>query len=170
MTFVGWTKANEERLEALVKSRRFTFSEIALQIGCSHNAAIGKARRMGLDDRKPRIGVVERMLDRMGIKDCKPRVAHRMPRSRRTSPLPVVAPPSAQSAPAPTSEALSREALEAQGLSAERTCQWKEGHNPADRSDFCGKPALLGKSWCSEHYKRVFTTASGKAPARLRLF
>lgn len=39
-----------------------------------------------------------------------------------------------------------------------RTCQWLEGE--AKERNFCGELVIEGKSWCPEHYKRVFLRGS----------
>ena len=42
-----------------------------------------------------------------------------------------------------------------------RTCQWIEGDVPSEYL-FCGKPSVIGHSWCEEHLHRVYT----KVPER----
>lgn len=45
-------------------------------------------------------------------------------------------------------------------------CQWIGDQNPAfERVHFCGKKTLPGKSYCAEHYSRMYTVA----PAHKRL-
>lgn len=36
------------------------------------------------------------------------------------------------------------------------TCQWIDGE-PTRRALRCGAPSIAGKSWCGDHYWRVFT-------------
>lgn len=41
-------------------------------------------------------------------------------------------------------------------LSATAKCQWIEGEPSADDACKCGRPALVGRSWCPDHFARVY--------------
>lgn len=52
-------------------------------------------------------------------------------------------------------------------LSARNTCSWIESHDYLDvigrgGDPFCGKPALVGTSWCPSHHARVYMPPSKK--------
>jgi len=63
-----WNDQQSERLQALYDSG-LSFTQIAADMGCSRNAAIGKAHRMHLAAREPVLFVK---------KSPRPRVAHRV--------------------------------------------------------------------------------------------
>ena len=119
-------------------------SEIAEIIGdVSRNAVIGKAHRLGLAGRPS------------PIKDKKPKPKAVVPTT--SIPAPTPAPPPivnlVELQPGSGATILSL---------TERMCRWPHGDPKQPGFRFCGKPAVNGTSYCSEHLKAAYQPPAPK--------
>ena len=136
-------------------------SEIARRIGApSKSATIGKAHRLHLMPRESPIlprseRAAKREVNRAPLRVGAPGIL--LPLASATlppvAPLPVIAaPPMAIPVIAALPPPLPMPAPARHG----RPCQFPHGDPGTRGFRFCGCASLLGKSWCAEHYARVF--------------
>lgn len=180
----AWTR---ERTEALIEMCRegLPYSQIGRSLGCSKNAAISKAKRVGLaGDRGNPVGARKPWTEK---EDARIRSAWPFPevtiyalakelgrsakgitgrakalglgeRPGRAGDAQVV--PSVEDTPEATEEIANPEpemsgVMDERPASASRRCQWIENDDPK-RPQFCGKKTLPGKPYCEEHCRRVY--------------
>ena len=105
--------------------------------GCSRNAVIGKANRLGL---------------------AKPTQSSRT-RAARSSAKATVSPKRLKPGPAGPVEVIGLNVLELNG----RTCKWPLwAHDGTGERVFCGARAELGKVYCEAHHERAYTREPGR--------
>jgi hypothetical protein len=139
---IFWT---QERIQFLVECWQAgeTSTQIAKKLGTTKNAVISKSRRVaGIDRRENPI-----IFDRPDLL-----------RSFKPSPLP----PDAKTLPPLPALTIPCQTVERKltpPLSRKRTCQWIEGDPKKKPVQWCRQASIMGKSWCEQHYARVFTHA-----------
>ncbi|MCG8358391.1 MAG: GcrA family cell cycle regulator [Kiloniellales bacterium] len=129
---MSWT---EERVTELCRlwDAGYSASAIGRQIGLSKNAIIGKAHRLGL---KPRPSPIRR----------------RIPTPTMTSPI-LRPEPQSEPAPMPMPPAPKERA-------GGPSCHWPIGDPSESDFRFCGKPAIPGKPYCSDHCAKAYISRS----------
>lgn len=135
--------------------------KIAVQLGCTRNAVIGRAARMGLD--RLRTGA------RLGVKHERPRVARhpnnnflaRNIRKRAATPLGDDLPPQRiDDLATPVEQRKSLLEL------TSGTCKWPVGNPGEPGFFFCGAKTEDGKPYCSGHCAVAYQPPSEKKAAR----
>jgi hypothetical protein len=144
----GWTAVTREQLtlaETLWNAGELTARQIGAEVGMTHNAVIGHARRRGWAKRGSPIGVTR-------PKTAAPKAA-RSPKAAKARQADI-----ARRAPS------IRPVIDWSAILAAdpRGCQWIEGDALVDPTP-CGVPSVDGCSWCAEHRRRVFTSAEHPA-------
>jgi GcrA cell cycle regulator len=126
---IDWTPELESQLDRLWNVEKLSRAKIAIALGISKNAVIGKANRMGLDP-KINAGAFPKTLAKDYVKlDKTPKIG----RVGRIG-----------SSLIPELAVFHR--------SPDRTCQWLEG-NPKE-FNWCGKPTT--RVYCQEHHDRCY--------------
>lgn len=141
-----WT---EERLEELRQywSGGKPASAIALEMGLSRNAVLGKVHRLGLEGRRAGARANAPRLARLRV--SKKMSGKPFPRStkQRTAPVKVQL-----VEPVPEHAKTIRELTFRDGHPQE--CRWIVGPTKAEHTVYCGTPTH-GQSWCGYHRQRV---------------
>ena len=136
---MDWTPAALDQLRALAMAGR-SYEFIAAQLGCTKNAVVGKAHRLGLPKRPSPIGAS---------------VVTGRPAKARPAPKPAAE-------ARPKSEADRRAAMPTPPLArvtapgAHRACQWIEGPPRGAATLFCGAATAPGSSFCAVHHARCW--------------
>lgn len=120
--------------------------EIGRRLGVSHNAVVGKARRLDFPPRPDPI-------IRDGIrKRPKPIRVHgpTLPPLASTQPPPVVLLPKAPPQPKPVQQAPKGRV---------KPCEWPIGEPASTGFHFCGAESVPGKPYCSEHCQLAYVPA-----------
>lgn len=131
----SWTLAREEQLRSL-HAEGLSFAAIARIVGGSRNAAIGKAKRLGLAERGP------------GPHRSRPRLAAPQP----LPPPPVESPPVTLPGGKPVTLL---ELLAGQ-------CRYAFGDSDYT---FCARKTVPGKAWCPVHFRAVYAAQPKKRSA-----
>lgn len=114
--------------------------QIGIILGVSKNAAMGKAKRMGLGDRVNQPA----MLAAIDLKRCREKHI-------TTRPIPAVDKLRVGPKPLAPMQPPHRSDIRHQ-------CQWPTGDSPNIRFE-CTNPAPLGISWCEKHRRIVYNPA-----------
>jgi GcrA cell cycle regulator len=143
VTQFEWTDAAVVRLRDMLDGNA-TFREVAAELGCSRNAAIGKANRLGLRGNsagKPRLEV-------------SPKPKRIRTRPQPSMPVAVIAFPIKRAEPPPVFVAGEGVAL----MDLERKhCRWPLGAKLQVTTRFCGHDKRAGSSYCEHHHRLSYT-------------
>lgn len=161
-----WTDETIERLLALV-AKGYTFGQIALELGCSRNAAIGKFQRVriarGIHTPTPRKTFLERIAS--DSQRISPELLrHTTPKRAWTPqrPQPKVATvgvgftlPAIRPAPKPARTSTV-------GILDVTGCKWAVGEDASipGRHTFCNDPLKDGSAYCAAHARENVATYS----------
>jgi GcrA cell cycle regulator len=149
----GWNEARDAMLRKLWSEGK-TGKQIGVLLGVTRNAAIGRIHRLGLLGRpspiKSKDPAATKAKRQASLKDAIKRsdktvcrrdgaraVVEARERTAKLNGKPAAAPPKPV-------------ALPVRKASPYRKCQYL--HGEPKRRNFCGKPTMLGKSWCELHY------------------
>jgi GcrA cell cycle regulator len=144
-TYQKWTPERVEQLRTCVAAG-LTCSQIALEIGVTRNAVIGKIHRLGLSPGSPAAAPALRQPQRM-----------RAPMTQRRMVHAICAPPThvpelAALDVGPVASADCCSLLEL----AHGKCRWPI-NDPADEGfAFCGNDAVAGMSYCAGHVRMAY--------------
>lgn len=136
-----WDDTRIEKLKTLVR-RGVGYREIGRQLGCTRNAALGKAHRLGIAGKG-------KVMKRRKVSHAQARHAGKKglailkagkPPAQPTLPLPVDAVPA---------KTVSFEDLQPEG------CRWLYG-DPAKGGGFCTNNHVPGGSYCAQHMARAY--------------
>ncbi|MDE2473091.1 MAG: hypothetical protein KGL35_31385 [Bradyrhizobium sp.] len=137
-----WTPAMDAALAAAWHELpRLTTTQIGVKIGCTKNAAIGRARRLGLPSRGAPVS------------------ANPMPRKARTVFSPLRS--TFAAAVLPVRKAVDPAPLVAVPRRLDGGCQWVERQRPVT---MCGCATWRG-AWCRAHYLVVYQGGAAMAEA-----
>lgn len=143
MVNFDWTDEAIARLRDMLDGNA-TFREVAAELGCSRNAAIGKANRLGLRGNsagKPRAEV-------------SPKPKRIRARQKPSIPAAVIAFPIKRAEPAPAF-------VEGEGVALmdleRKHCRWPLGAKLAVTTRFCGHDKRAGSSYCDHHHRLSYT-------------
>lgn len=154
---------NDEQIRTLKRlwSEGYSAGEIAMVLGCSRSAVIGKVHRLGLATRGK---ATRSMRPRMKVKKSKP--APKPQSKTTTKPKPEPKPATKlsglrprQPTPLPVvMEQKTNPPLKGILDLGPRDCRWSppEMHPRDPGFGFCGKPTVSGEAWCADHYYRVY--------------
>jgi GcrA cell cycle regulator len=145
-----WTDEAVAFLRDMLDAKR-TFREIAGELGCTRNAAIGKANRLGLSGTsiKPGPHWAGKTLP---ISLPKPKRVRARPQP--STPAAVIAFPIKRAEPpAPFSEG---EGVELMALERKH-CRWPLGAKMQVSTRFCGHDKRAGSSYCDHHHRLSYT-------------
>lgn len=156
-----WTEEMDDKLRALVGTS--SFRDIAPILGVTRNAAIGRAGRIGLSNKKPKLTAeqkfvrdAERELRRLRNNDR--RNERRRERRANGEYAPISYVPVISNIPKP-------ESLNVTFAEIERhQCRWIEGE--AVPTLFCGATTKDSSSYCPHHHQIVWHPAPEKFRAR----
>jgi len=154
-----WTDAKLAQLAQLWNEKRvggqplYSTADIAMQMGMTKNAIIGKAHRLGLPPRPSPI--------RASGSGEKPR---REPRQiPKLPPLPSLAGVVAEPPKLPPAPRVPRPVPRPAPTDPKHPCCWPIGEPGKPGFRFCGAPSLVGKPYCEEHAKRAYIRPSRAA-------
>lgn len=143
---MDWNDENIERLKAFVADG-ISYSQIGGELGCTRNAAIGKAKRLGLQQGKNETGGGTR------------RVIQTRKRVQPMSRSKVVA-----EEPPPV--------LDDQGAAitlatvGSKQCRWYVADSSGVDGQLCANPTPAGKPWCDHHRARLSNATAMQAAQR----
>lgn len=166
-----WTEEKSNLLRKLLSEGELSFQHIANKIGCSRSAAIGRAKRMGLQTPENRQKV------------NRPKPVNRVvpPKPNNFSNKPYVP---LKSTPPPKRATRQRVRLpsafdddtyffkwvsqlkprpsrhEITAIPSMGSCKWITGDVREKNAYWCGKVAVAGTSWCDKHIHLVYQAAS----------
>lgn len=140
-----WTQVRVDELRIGVDAGR-SFSIMAAEFGCSRNAAIGKAHRLGFKGPNSRnMGGLAIVLKKRATNEKKTRITKR---TKKMKPQLIVF-----DAQPDEPEPLRVSLLDLGSVH----CHWV-----CDKTDdnclptYCGHPTISESSWCPHHYRRVY--------------
>lgn len=149
-----WTDEAIARLREMLDAKA-TFREIAADLGCSRNAAIGKANRLGLcgTSMKPGPHWAGKTLPVVSPKPKRIRA-----RAQPSTPAAVIAFPIKRAEPpAPFVEG---EGVALMDLERQH-CRWPLGAKMQVSTRFCGHDKRAGSSYCDHHHRLSYTPLRG---------
>lgn len=149
MAAEDWTPDRIAMLRRLC-AEGLSFDTIGGLMGISRSAAIGKAKRLGIQKFPAKPSPRQRPVTACGKRILTPRIVTSEPVK------------AADDAPAPLMVPL---------LDLEpNMCRWPCGDPRDPAFGFCGHEARTGSSWCEHHYRRAFagcpSVSRGKLPMR----
>jgi GcrA cell cycle regulator len=143
MVNFDWTDEAIARLRDMLDGNA-TFREVAAELGCTRNAAIGKANRLRLRGNwtgKPRAEV-------------SPKPKPIRARQKPSIPAAVISFPIKRAEPAPAF-------VEGEGVALmdleRKHCRWPLGAKLAVTTRFCGHDKRVGSSYCEHHHRLSYT-------------
>jgi GcrA cell cycle regulator len=141
-----WTAERVEQLRSYVNAG-LTCSQIALEIGVTRNAVIGKIHRLGLSHGSPAAAPALRRLPHV-----------RSPRMTQRRILRALFDEPRRLAEAPVIEVAAVESAERCSLLelAHGKCRWPINHPGEQDFAFCGNDAAAGMSYCSGHVRIAY--------------
>lgn len=147
-----WNEANTAEFVRL-HAEGLSFSAIGSQIGCSRNAAIGKAHRMGLEKRPPTRSERPKRerIRRQRFREVPPM---RIGENRLYPVLPLPKPLPDIAASAPTSHSCTLMDL------GPLTCRWPLWSDAEPTQLFCGVVPVNGLAYCEHHCRRAYQRRS----------
>lgn len=156
----SWNDERIARMRELLKQGT-PASAIGAELGCTRNAIIGKAHRLGLDFQAVPVG-------------GRPRKPGSRPRRRaraRPAQLPALISPAAAETPLAPPLPESNHAAGPKQFAdlLPRDCRWPIGMPGAPDFHYCGSESLLGKPYCAAHCRDAFpvqTTRKKRVAAR----
>lgn len=161
--WTGWNDTNIATLKAMMADGR-SFGQIAKVLGCTRNAALGKAMRTGLRSITTPIDQhTERHVRERIVRDKAPPRPRPEPRHRPTPSAPSFGPwPSPTPiAPAPIIEREHAGPVISFADLKRGCCKWPVGDPASDGFGFCGAAAEGRRSFCPDHTQIAF-----KAPKK----
>jgi GcrA cell cycle regulator len=145
ITHQKWTSERVEQLRSYVNAG-LTCSQIALEIGVTRNAVIGKIHRLGLSQGSPAAASALRHPPRVRPRMTQRRIVHAIfAEARRVAEVAVI-----EVAPVESTDRCSLLEL------AHGKCRWPI-NDPADEDfAFCGNDAVAGMSYCAGHVRLAY--------------
>lgn len=180
-----WTKKKVAQLEQMVKDGN-TFSQIGRQLGCSRNAAVAKAHRMGWrGNSTAAAGWRARKAAEARGEPVPPRKrgAKRplsAPSARDQAPKGTTPPKKASRVRLPThlksdeafqdllTAGLQPRGTEITHIPGSRSCKWIDGDVKEGTAVWCRKPVTGGSHWCRHHHGRVYLAGTTYAELKKR--
>lgn len=155
-----WTDGHCDELRRLV-GEGLSYALIAEVLGCgTRNAAIGKAKRLGLCNASPRITKPRRPARARGYDGA---IASRLSHSVRREPIAEVKEPAAMPQIDDHAIPIEQRVTSVLGLT-DATCRWPVGEGT--EMWFCGAVPVEGYSYCGPHCRRAFAGAPDGARRR----
>jgi GcrA cell cycle regulator len=145
MTYQKWTSERMEQLRTFVDAG-LTCSQIAVEIGVTRNAVIGKIHRLGLSPGSPAAAPAFRKPQRI-----RPRVTQRQ-MVRAILAVPLQKPEAMVLEVEPANSAHRCSLLEL----AHGKCRWPLNDPTGEDFVFCGNDAVAGTSYCAGHVRMAY--------------
>jgi GcrA cell cycle regulator len=149
MTYQKWTLERVEQLRTYIDAG-LTCSQIALEIGVTRNAVIGKIHRLGLSPGSPAVAPAFRKPQRI-----RPRMTQRqMVRAIFAAPLQMGEAAVLDGEPVKSADRCSLLEL------AHGKCRWPLNDPTDEDFVFCGNDAVAGMSYCPGHVRLAYRIAA----------
>ncbi len=147
-----WTDEAIASLRQML-DEKMTFRDVAAALGCSRNAAIGKAHRLGLCSTSPKPGP-----HRKGMVAVAPKPKRiRVPAAPKVIKFPV----EKRQEHWPVAPYVEGEGVELLSLEA-RHCRWPLGPKMQVAIRFCGHDKRVGSSYCDHHHRLSYSPVPRK--------
>lgn len=158
------TESGDEFLSENYNKGGITTREIAAQFGVTQASVMRRARKLGLTKTVRETNIARAMK----AAERKAAAPKRQPATPSRGMLPSLAVEAIQPSAKPATPQRSKPKLFAGyiapgGASPYKTCQWIDGTPSGAR---CGCATVPFKSWCPEHYERVFYRPGKQTPAK----